>query len=151
MSLNGLTIDPNLVVFLKMKVIFCEFIGLLYSFGVYMLINRYLAEVYSMSREDYTTLWVKKSTVARLAVTGEGTADEQINWLIDSAAVNQTKELEGLLEQYKITVPCNVCGREQVVLKGTEVHEEIKKYAKEKCWGCATCIQKVKATLRKMS
>lgn len=96
-------------------------------------------------------MWVKKSTVARLAATGEGTADEQINGLIDSAVADQLKELEELLKQYKITVPCIVCGRELVILKGTEVHEGIKKYAKEKCWGCATCIQKVKAAMRKMS
>lgn len=116
-----------------------------------MLMNRYLSEVYSMSREDFTTLWVKKSTAARLAATGEGTADEQINRLIDSTAVDRMKEFEELLEQYTITVPCTVCGRELEVLKGTEVHTAIKKYAKEKCWGCATCIQKVKAALRKTS
>lgn len=103
-----------------------------------------------MSREDFTTLWVKKSTAARLAATGEGTADEQINGLIDSMAVDRLKELEELLEQYKITVPCSVCGRELEVLKNTEVHTAIKKYAREKCWGCQTCIQKVKTALIKM-
>jgi ssDNA-binding Zn-finger/Zn-ribbon topoisomerase 1 len=103
-----------------------------------------------MSREDFTTLWVKKSTVARLAATGDGTADEQINAILDNTSVDRINELEKQQEQYKIMVPCSVCGRELVILKDTECYTAIKKYAKEKCWGCPTCLQKVKTALRKM-
>lgn len=106
-----------------------------------------------MAKEDFTTLWVKKFTVARLTTTSEGTTDERINRLIDEAEhfKKRMEELEILLQERTITVPCTSCGTEGIVLNGSEVHKQIRNMAKPKLWGCSACAAKVQKACKQIS
>ncbi len=90
-----------------------------------------------MAKEDFTTLWVKKVTATKLTATGEGTTDERINRLIDEAkhSKKSMEELDMLLQERTITVPCASCGTEGIVLNGSEVHKQIRNMAKLKLLG----------------
>ncbi len=105
-----------------------------------------------MAKEDFTTLWVQKVTATRITATGEGTIDERINRLIDEAehSKKRIEELELLLRERTITVPCVGCGTEGIVLNGSEVHGQIRNMAKLKHWACSACAAKVQKACKQI-